>query len=184
MVICSDLIYPAGGTLEYAYKHCWPYRDYPRPIYALPGNHDWYDSLRGFMAYFCGETCAPPRPRRSLLSRAGLLDRLWLEESEPEDPCKRQFLETLRRESSQQARLPGPPGGYCARVDTLFNLLGVHVLDVAWLGGRGWSPGGAAFDRGDGRGRGRVPGVRGDRRSSRSTVTAAARHPGVRRRSS
>jgi DNA repair exonuclease SbcCD nuclease subunit len=50
MVICSDLIYPAGGTLEYAYKHCWPYRDYPRPIYALPGNHDWYDSLRGFMA--------------------------------------------------------------------------------------------------------------------------------------
>ena len=45
------------------------------------------------------------------------------------------------------------PGGYCARVDTLFNLLAVHALDVAWLGGRGWSPGGAAFDRGDGRDR-------------------------------
>ena len=28
------------------------------------------------------------------------------------------------------------PGGYCARVDTLFNLPGVHVLDVAWLGRR------------------------------------------------
>ena len=24
------------------------------------------------------------------------------------------------------------PGGYCARVDTLFNLPGVHALDVAW----------------------------------------------------
>jgi hypothetical protein len=24
MVICSDVIYPAGGTLEYAYKFCWP----------------------------------------------------------------------------------------------------------------------------------------------------------------
>jgi len=24
------------------------------------------------------------------------------------------------------------PGGYCARVDTLFNMPGVHVLDVAW----------------------------------------------------
>jgi len=24
------------------------------------------------------------------------------------------------------------PGGYCARVDTLFNMLGVHVLDVSW----------------------------------------------------
>ena len=60
MVICSDVIYPAGGTLEYAYKHCWPYRHYPGPIYALPGNHDWYDSLRGFMAYFCGQTSARP----------------------------------------------------------------------------------------------------------------------------
>ena len=31
------------------------------------------------------------------------------------------------------------PGGYCARVDTLFNLPGVHVLDVAWRerGGNG-----------------------------------------------
>src|SRR5215207_881252 len=28
------------------------------------------------------------------------------------------------------------PGGYCARVDTLFNLPGVHVLDVAWRGRR------------------------------------------------
>jgi hypothetical protein len=34
------------------------------------------------------------------------------------------------------------PGGYCARVDTLFNLLAVHALDVAWLGGRGRLPAG------------------------------------------
>ena len=43
-----------------------------------------------------------------MFSRAGLLDRLWLDESEPDDPDKRQFLETLRQEPSQQARLPGP----------------------------------------------------------------------------
>jgi hypothetical protein len=108
MMICSDVIYPAGGFMEYAYKLSWPYRHYPRPIYALPGNHDWYDGLRGFMAYFCGQTSAPPRLRRSLFSRAGLLDRLWLEESEPDDPVKRQLLETLRQESSQRVRLPGP----------------------------------------------------------------------------
>ena len=24
------------------------------------------------------------------------------------------------------------PGGYCARVDTLFNMPDVHVTDVAW----------------------------------------------------
>ena len=33
------------------------------------------------------------------------------------------------------------PGGYCARVDSLFNLPGVHVLDVAWLGRRRKLPG-------------------------------------------
>jgi hypothetical protein len=108
MVICSDVIYPAGGFLEYAYKLCWPYRHYPQPIYALPGNHDWYDGLRGFMAYFCGQTSAPLRSRRSLFSRAGLLDRLWLEEREPEDAIKRRFIETLRQEPSQRSRLPGP----------------------------------------------------------------------------
>jgi hypothetical protein len=61
MIICSDVIYPAGGIVEYAYKPSWPYRNYPRPVYALPGNHDWYDSLRGFMTYFCG------RPQRRVL---------------------------------------------------------------------------------------------------------------------
>src|SRR5215212_9725432 len=34
------------------------------------------------------------------------------------------------------------PGGYCARVDTLFNLPGVHVLDVAWRNDRGRLPAG------------------------------------------
>lgn len=28
------------------------------------------------------------------------------------------------------------PGGYCARVDALFNLPGIHVVDVGWRGGR------------------------------------------------
>jgi hypothetical protein len=108
MMICSDVVYPAGGFLEYAYKLSWPYRHYPQPIYALPGNHDWYDGLRGFMAYFCGQTSPPPRLPGSLFSRAGLRDRLWLEEGEPDDPVKRQFLDTLRQETSQQIRLPGP----------------------------------------------------------------------------
>ena len=60
------------------------------------------------MAYFCGQTSAPPHPRRSLFSRAGLIDRLWLDGSEPDDPNKQQFLETLRQDPSQQVRLPGP----------------------------------------------------------------------------
>ena len=34
------------------------------------------------------------------------------------------------------------PAGCCARVDTMFNLLSVHVLDVARLEGRGRLPAG------------------------------------------
>ena len=34
------------------------------------------------------------------------------------------------------------PGGYCARVDTLFNLPGVHVLTVAWREAQGRLPDG------------------------------------------
>jgi len=107
MVICSDVIYPAGGYLEYAYKFCWPYRDYPAPIYAIPGNHDWYDGLRGFMAYFCGRSDPPVPSRRPLLSKAGLRDRLWLTEVEKPDPVKSELIATLRQQPAQQTVLPG-----------------------------------------------------------------------------
>ena len=53
-VIMSDVIYPAGNANEYEEKFYRPYRDYPAPIYAIPGNHDWYDELRGFMYHLCG----------------------------------------------------------------------------------------------------------------------------------
>ena len=34
------------------------------------------------------------------------------------------------------------PGGYCARVDTLFNMPGVHVLEVVWRERSGRIPAG------------------------------------------
>lgn len=52
-VICSDVIYPAGDQADYGRKFHHPYRDVGVPIYALPGNHDWYDGLHGFMHHFC-----------------------------------------------------------------------------------------------------------------------------------
>lgn len=54
MVICSDVIYPAGDIDDYEAKFYEPYKDYRHPIYALPGNHDWYDGLNGFMYHLCG----------------------------------------------------------------------------------------------------------------------------------
>lgn len=53
MVICSDVIYPSGDAEDYEGKFYRPYEDYPAPIYALPGNHDWYDGLSGFMFHLC-----------------------------------------------------------------------------------------------------------------------------------
>ena len=55
------------------------------------------------------------------------------------------------------------PGGYCARVDTLFNLPGVHVLDVAWLDRREKLPPGLRLVVETGAGRDRLSGLRGDR---------------------
>jgi hypothetical protein len=54
MVICSDVIYPSGDAEDYEATFYRPYKNYTRPIYALPGNHDWYDGLNGFMYHLCG----------------------------------------------------------------------------------------------------------------------------------
>ena len=81
MVICSDVIYPAGEVEEYEFKFFHPYRKYLGPIYALPGNHDWYDDLRGFMFPFCGRDEAPKRKEGSLRGR--LRDALWRRQEKP-----------------------------------------------------------------------------------------------------
>jgi len=79
MVICSDVIYPAGDVDEYVPKFYFPYRDFPGPIYALPGNHDWYDDLTSFMVHFCGAPALPPEPARPvrLGSREWVRRLLW-----------------------------------------------------------------------------------------------------------
>ena len=53
MIIASDVIYPAGRSKAYREKFYLPYQDYDHDIYAIPGNHDWYDELTGFMLHFC-----------------------------------------------------------------------------------------------------------------------------------
>src|SRR5215210_774226 len=52
-LIASDVIYPSGRSRDYREKFYVPYRGYQRDIYAIPGNHDWYDELVGFMIHFC-----------------------------------------------------------------------------------------------------------------------------------
>jgi len=69
MVIASDVIYPAGGAASYECNFYDVYAGYGKPIYAVPGNHDWYDGLTGFMFHLCGVENAPAGPGGSLLRR-------------------------------------------------------------------------------------------------------------------
>jgi uncharacterized membrane protein HdeD (DUF308 family)/3',5'-cyclic AMP phosphodiesterase CpdA len=52
VVISSDVIYPTGAMKDYEAKFWLPFKGIDKPVYAIPGNHDWYDALEGFCATF------------------------------------------------------------------------------------------------------------------------------------
>ncbi|WP_333767109.1 metallophosphoesterase [Streptomyces sp. IBSBF 2435] len=106
-VVCSDVLYPVGSANEYGTKFFRPYRDYPAPIYAIPGNHDWYDGLTGFMRVFCRAPALPPGPRPRTLSAAWWRGLLWRPSDTPDDARLDRERE-LRAAPDQQARQPGP----------------------------------------------------------------------------
>jgi hypothetical protein len=82
-VICSDVIYPAGEATDYEAKFYAPYAGVAGPIYAVPGNHDWYDRLVGFMTHFCDARAAPGNNVGLEGGVRGLLARLlWRAETQ------------------------------------------------------------------------------------------------------
>ena len=52
VVVSSDVVYPAGAMNDYEQKFFLPFKGVGKPIYAIPGNHDWFDALEGFAATF------------------------------------------------------------------------------------------------------------------------------------
>lgn len=62
LIFGGDAVYPVASRLEYKQRLVLPYRtalpkDGADPVpdaYAIPGNHDWYDSLVSFTRLFCG----------------------------------------------------------------------------------------------------------------------------------
>jgi Calcineurin-like phosphoesterase len=107
LTIISDVIYPIGNVNEYVDKFFRPYQDYDAPIYAIPGNHDWYDELGGFMRHFCGAEPLPDErpPGRSLGAR--LRDLLWRPPSVLASGTLEQAA-ALRGKPSQQGPVPAP----------------------------------------------------------------------------
>lgn len=136
-LVCSDVLYPVGSANEYGTKFFRPYRDYPAPIYAIPGNHDWYDGLTGFMRVFCRapQLPAPPRPRA--LTAAWWRGLLW-RASETPDEARLAQAKALRAAPGQAAWQPGPywamDAGPIRLIGIDTGLLGdIDAAQGAWL---------------------------------------------------
>ena len=107
-LIASDVIYPAGDSADYLENFYRPYKDYPAPIFAVPGNHDWYDGLQGFMLHFCGARRSPlAGSARTSPPWKRLRRPLWRMPPPPDRDDLRQGRE-LRPGSARQRTQPGP----------------------------------------------------------------------------
>jgi len=106
MVICGDVIYPAGDIEDYEAKFYEPYKDYQRPIFGLPGHHDWYDGLNGFMYHLCGvEASAVVATEDEVLSRKERLRQLLWRKSKVD---LSRLPERKRVESDQRSNQRSP----------------------------------------------------------------------------
>jgi uncharacterized membrane protein HdeD (DUF308 family) len=66
VVIASDVVYPNGSMIDYEAKFWLPFKGVEKPVYAIPGNHDWYDALEAFVATFL----EPAAARAAMEARA------------------------------------------------------------------------------------------------------------------
>lgn len=109
MFINGDVVYPSGDAVDYADRFYRPYKDYPGPIYAAPGNHDWYDGLNGFMRHFC-DARANDRPRRAentgALWQRAFRRLVWRNPSRTSER-KIEDMRAIRARPEQQAFQPG-----------------------------------------------------------------------------
>lgn len=132
-MIASDVVYPDGDVNEYVGKFFVPFAGYSRPIYAVPGNHDWLDGLAGFMRHFCN--AAPPAhkfrpPRRAKWAQLALgLHALFWRRPRALDPATMVAARRLR--GSAQGRGPAQPNMYFC-IDT--PQLRVITVDTGILG--------------------------------------------------
>jgi hypothetical protein len=74
LILGGDEVYPTASREEYGNRLLYPFKEAHNPtggtplwpadrrpdLYALPGNHDWYDGLRSFFHLFCRRTVKQP----------------------------------------------------------------------------------------------------------------------------
>lgn len=72
VVISSDVVYPTGAMRDYEANFWLPFMGTTKPVYAIPGNHDWYDALEGFAATFL----TPDAARKAMRARVEADNRI------------------------------------------------------------------------------------------------------------
>ena len=66
LAISSDVVYPNGSMIDYESRFWLPFKGVTKPVFAIPGNHDWYDALEAFLATFL----QPDAARAAMRARA------------------------------------------------------------------------------------------------------------------
>jgi len=143
LLLMSDVVYPAGNINAWRDAVYLPYFALPRAawdkavrkwsdeaggqatpiavpewdVFAMPGNHDWYDGLTGFMYHAAMAEPLPPVTFNAdgLSARQALSRRLWQRSTRPE----RDALDTLRTavanpDHDGPGAMPQQPGPYFA----------------------------------------------------------------------
>jgi 3',5'-cyclic AMP phosphodiesterase CpdA len=72
VVVASDVVYPTGAMRDYEARFWLPFKGVTKPVYAIPGNHDWYDALEGFVATFFEPGAARTAMRARIEADGGL----------------------------------------------------------------------------------------------------------------
>ena len=72
VVVSSDVVYPTGAMKDYESRFWLPFKGVTKPVYAIPGNHDWYDALEGFVATFFQRDAARVAMRARIAADGGV----------------------------------------------------------------------------------------------------------------
>ena len=100
VVLSSDVVYPTGAMRDYELRFWLPFKGVTKPVYAIPGNHDWYDALEGFVATFF----RPDAAREAMRAR--------IEADEGVSSTTGAVIEDLMTKADSLRRQYGVPTGY------------------------------------------------------------------------
>ena len=141
VVVSSDVVYPTGAMKDYESRFWLPFKGVTKPVYAIPGNHDWYDALEGFVATFFeprGGARRDARPHRGGRRRCPARPTPAIEEFiERADFLRRQYGVPTGAQTAPFFQVQTPPFALLA-VDTgVLRGVDAEQLDLAARRARG-----------------------------------------------